>query len=201
MSTRSKTTVFDEQNEPILSFYRQCDGYYEGVGKDLQDFLSEMVIVNGIGNPPAKAANGMSCLAAQLVAHFKTGIGSVYICPHDDEQEYNYEVRLVKMPALREGSRISLTGSGEFATPRTKTFKLYSDDILPPKILKTVQFVYLKNLELDGNTRWRTVQVTEDTLFYLAGFDVDDNYAFKRFLKSKIVGGRILPATGSLLRV
>lgn len=192
MGTRSKTTVFDHLNKPALSIYRQTDGYYEGMGQELQDFLSEMVIVNGYGsNTPAKAANGMTCLAAQLVAHFKEGIGSVYICPHDDEQEYNYDIHYV------EPGRVSLLGSGKFATPRHKVFKLYSDDILPPKILKTVQFVYDKNssdYSPKSEIKWRVVQVINEDSTYLEGLDVDDNYTFKRFLKSKIVGGRILPA-------
>ena len=202
MGTRSKTTVFDELNKPVLSIYRQMDGYYEGMGQELQDFLSEMVIVNGYGsNTPVKAANGMTCLAAQLVAHFKNGIGDVYICAHDDEQEYNYEVRIAR-PLIGgligpNGGKVCLTGSGKYATPKIKYFKLYSDDILPPKILKTVQFVYDKNssdYSPKSEIKWRVVQVTNEDSTYLEGLDVDDNYTFKRFLKSKIVGGRILPA-------
>jgi hypothetical protein len=42
--------------------------------------------------------------------------------------------------------------------------------------------------------KWRTVRVTEETSTTLEGLDVDDGHAFKKFLKSKIVGGRILPA-------
>ena len=35
----------------------------------------------------------MDCLAAQLVAHFKTGPGGFYIYPADcDDEEYNYDV-------------------------------------------------------------------------------------------------------------
>jgi hypothetical protein len=191
MGTRSKTTVFDEQNKPVLSFYRQMDGYYGGMGQELQDFLSEMVIINGYGSGTSvKTANGMTCLAAQLVAYFKDGIGLVYICPHDDEQEYNYDIHYVKP------GRVSLLGSGECATPPRKVFKLYSDDILPPKILKTVQFVYDKNssdYSFKSEIKWRVVQVTNEDSTYLEGLDVDDNLTFKRFLKSKIVGGRILP--------
>jgi hypothetical protein len=37
----------------------------------------------------------MDCLAAQLVAHFKKGIGSFYICQgFEDCIDYSYEIRL-----------------------------------------------------------------------------------------------------------
>ena len=41
--------------------------------------------------------------------------------------------------------------------------------------------------------KWRVVQVTEENDTYLKGLDVEDDFAFKHFLKSKILGGRILP--------
>ena len=128
MGTRSKTTIFDENGKPLLSFYRQMDGYFEDHGQDLQDFLSEMVVVNGYGtNTPSKAANGMGCLAAQLIAHFKNGIGGIYICNHNDKQEFNYEIRLAKPipasllsgPLSRDAGRLTLVGRGY---DETKTF-------------------------------------------------------------------------------
>ena len=82
MGTRSITRVHDagKDSKVILAVYRQMDGYFEGMGADLTTFLTDMSVVNGInlGKNPKKAANGMSCLAAQLVAHFKTGIGGIY---------------------------------------------------------------------------------------------------------------------------
>ena len=99
MGTRSITNVHSEgRKSPILvSIYQQYDGYFEGVGKELQDFLSGFTIVNGIGrNTPEKAANGMGCLAAQLVSHLKNGIGGTYIVPVGQEESYNYHIYLEK---------------------------------------------------------------------------------------------------------
>ena len=193
MSTHAKTTVYSEQTLPILSFYRQMDGYFDGHGKELQEFLKEMVVVNGYGSDcVTKTANGMSCLAAQLVAHFKKGIGNIYICEHNDSQEYNYAVKYVPQGdgAGYTAGCVSLTGTSKWEKPPIKEFPLYSDDILPPKILKTVTFVYVKPGEAP---KWRVVQVTEENETHLKGFDVEDDYIFKHFLKSKILGGRLLP--------
>lgn len=75
MSTRSLTVVVDTSwdfTKEICVMYRQCDGYPSGHGAELKDFLLGMEIINGIpGNPPKKFANGIPCLAAQLIAHFK----------------------------------------------------------------------------------------------------------------------------------
>ena len=82
MGTRSLTTFNDEyDNEEIVVLYRQYDGYPQGHGKELFEFLNEMVVVNGISlNGPPKIANGMSCLTAQAVSHFKgSEVGGVYL--------------------------------------------------------------------------------------------------------------------------
>ena len=79
MGTRCLVTVTDG-NKEILCLYRQFDGYPEGMGADLPKFAKGFKIVNGIGDREAKkTANGMGCFAAQLVAHFKTEIGNVYL--------------------------------------------------------------------------------------------------------------------------
>lgn len=93
MGTRS-LTVFMENDEfvsgepdgkmikgkEICVMYRQMDGYPEGHGKDLAEFLSDMSIVNGISLAETrKIANGMGCLTAQVIAHFKNGAGGFYI--------------------------------------------------------------------------------------------------------------------------
>ena len=51
------------------------DGYPDGHGQELADFLTGFQVVNGIGgddeiNYP-KLANGLGCLAAQTIAHLK----------------------------------------------------------------------------------------------------------------------------------
>lgn len=96
MGTRCLTVIKDENDEEIVVMYRQMDGYPSGHGKDLKEFLDGFYIVNGITNKDnEKAANGMSCLAGQIIAHFKTGIGSFYIekaGSRDMDEEYIYTV-------------------------------------------------------------------------------------------------------------
>lgn len=40
----------------------------------------------------SNCANGMDCFAAQLVAYLKRGIGDLYICDAEAEEEYNYHL-------------------------------------------------------------------------------------------------------------
>jgi hypothetical protein len=61
--------------------YRQFDGYPSGHGVELGEFLNSIVeVTNGIRpGDKRKTANGMGCLAAQMIAHFKVGVGNIYI--------------------------------------------------------------------------------------------------------------------------
>jgi hypothetical protein len=81
MGTRSLTVINSEWDDSeICVLYRQYDGYPEGHGKDLLDFLRGMSVVNGMGlDDRERISNGMDCLAAQIVAHFKNGPGYFYL--------------------------------------------------------------------------------------------------------------------------
>lgn len=84
MGTRSNTVVIETgggKEFVLLNMYRQFDGYLSGHGKELYAFLFPLVMCNGLpsGDKEVKFANGAGCLAAQLVAHFKTGAGGIYI--------------------------------------------------------------------------------------------------------------------------
>ena len=98
MGTRSITYVYEEDGSMIIALYRQYDGYLSGMGKDLEEFLKPFTMVNGlmIGDE-RKTANGMGCLAAQLVAHFKEEPGHFYLYPPTDDidawQEFEYHIR------------------------------------------------------------------------------------------------------------
>ena len=99
MGTRSLTYIKDQyEDNNIICMYRQYDGYLSGHGKELAEFLQEVTIVNGYSmDTPARFANGMSCLAAQLVAHFKDGIGNIYLYPpntSDVGEEFIYTISL-----------------------------------------------------------------------------------------------------------
>jgi len=105
MGTRSLTFVYETykeddgsvKNEPIIKLYRQYDGYVSGHGLELAEWLSQYKVVNGLGmEDGSKVANGMGCLAAQLVSHFKDGPGQFYlyapVLGRDHWQEYEYHI-------------------------------------------------------------------------------------------------------------
>jgi hypothetical protein len=97
MGTRSLTFVYDGET-PIINMYRQYDGYPTGHGAELGEFLSQFEMCNGIPVGKAvekKLANGMGCLAAQLVCNFKAGAGGFYLYPTSSDdcgQDYEYHV-------------------------------------------------------------------------------------------------------------
>ena len=99
MGTRALTFVYDGNvgEHAIINLYRQYDGYPSGHGAELADFLMGFKVVNGIpaGANTKRVANGMGCLAGQLVAHFKTECGQFYLHPVtavDCGQDYEYHV-------------------------------------------------------------------------------------------------------------
>jgi len=108
MGTRSLTKIIRKYDDkPITCMYRQYDGYLEGHGVELAEWLEKYTIVNGIGlDDDRKIANGMECLAAQMYVHFKASgckddgtptasAGNIY-CYHPDStdcgEEYLYEI-------------------------------------------------------------------------------------------------------------
>jgi len=76
IAKREEGVSFSEIPEKkIVSIYNQYDGYPEGLGVTIADYLNGKRLVNGLG-----------CLAASLVAELKHEAGYVYIddpnCPH-----------------------------------------------------------------------------------------------------------------------
>jgi hypothetical protein len=110
MGTRSLTFVYDGET-PIINMYRQYDGYPTGHGAEIAEFLAPFEMVNGIDiNETRKVANGMGCLAAQLVANFKDGAGQFYLYPTsavDCGQDYEYHIY-----KDAEGLRVRITDRG-----------------------------------------------------------------------------------------
>ena len=102
MGTRSLTTFVETYKDnsgkkvknEIVTMYRQFDGYMEGHGKELSDFLAGGKLVNGIGSGDKVVFNGMGCLSAQVVAHFKDGAGGFYLqrANKNSGEEYRYKV-------------------------------------------------------------------------------------------------------------
>ena len=96
MGTRSLTVMNDSEGNEIAVLYRQYDGYPEGHGADLKELLAPFTVVNGIGQETKHIANGAECLAAQIVAHFKTEAGNFYLYSagtRDCGEEYVYTVQ------------------------------------------------------------------------------------------------------------
>lgn len=97
MGTRSLTFVYDGE-EAIINMYRQYDGYPTGHGAELAEFLSGFeAITNGLRvGDTRRVANGMGCLAAQLVSNFKGNeAGQFYLYPTsalECGQDYEYHV-------------------------------------------------------------------------------------------------------------
>jgi len=105
MGTRSLCTFIeqwkDEKTEKvkqnkIVTLYRQFDGYPSGMGVDLAQFLASGKMVNGISFGESELVfNGMGCLTAQAIAHFKEGAGGYYLHRGGTTncgEEYRYEV-------------------------------------------------------------------------------------------------------------
>lgn len=85
MGTRCLTVVLEEvwedpkkpkkkaaKREECLVMYRQFDGYPDGHGKELAEFLAGSKPTNGLaGMNSVDLFNGAGCMAASIVCHFK----------------------------------------------------------------------------------------------------------------------------------
>lgn len=99
MGTRSTITFYRAEEDvrvPYTTIYQQNDGYIDGVGKELCEWLSKQTMINGIsdyGIP--NICNGVGDLIAQYIARFKNGVGDLYVYPTgkmEDYCDYNYSV-------------------------------------------------------------------------------------------------------------
>lgn len=103
MGTRSTTKIYYEttwedktSKDFLLGLYKQYDGYIEGWGTEIKEFIKSGKFVNGISNDISldekeRVFNGVGDCVLQLVQHFKTEVGGLYAIPEKDEnEEYNY---------------------------------------------------------------------------------------------------------------
>jgi len=117
MGTRSLTYVYVEDT-PIMCMYRQFDGYPSGHGVELAEFLTQIEMGNGISGSPElfSFANGMGCLAAQMIVNFKKSPGGFYIYPVELNQacwqEYEYHV-YEKQVVVKNPTEVIFEGSYE----------------------------------------------------------------------------------------
>ena len=92
MGTRSTTKIY-ENGRLLLALYKQYDGYPEGWGQELKDFLHSGVFVNGIRRIDGSLQfNGVGDFTLLLVKQFKEESGGLYATTKSNTQEYNYVV-------------------------------------------------------------------------------------------------------------
>lgn len=122
MGTRSLTYMYDEHSpDPFVCMYQQYDGYPSCVGLELAKFLNERTLVNGISSDEERqVANGMGCLAAQMIVEFKSEPGGTYIYPpilgQDCWQDYEYHIFPDRV-AVMDPKEVIFSGSwAEFKT-------------------------------------------------------------------------------------
>lgn len=123
MGTSSLTFIYNNDctkpTDRCCCMYRQFDGYPSGHGLELHEFLVSGQMVNGYGDTKTKQFNGMSCCAAQMVAHFKDEVGGFYLFPTNTKgvrQEYEYHVYFIDEKFLikvRDPSKLIFEGGLE----------------------------------------------------------------------------------------
>ena len=80
VAKREEGVSFSEIPEKkLVSIYKQYDGYPEGLGVTIADYLYGKKMVNGIGVDRSIVFNGLGCLAASLIAELKEEAGNVYV--------------------------------------------------------------------------------------------------------------------------
>jgi hypothetical protein len=78
-----------------IQIYHHYDGYPQGLGVKLANFLDGYDVVNGLSTSyQGPVANGMGCLAAQTVGWLKDEPGNVYLQKpiERDWEDYEYFV-------------------------------------------------------------------------------------------------------------
>jgi len=130
MGTRCLTVIKegDKSSSDLCVIYRQMDGYPSGHGEDIKRLIGNIVVTNGYGDDTT-VANGMGCLAAQLVTGLKLDIlkhhkkmkkgkkknkvgmaGGIYIYSagtRDVWEDYTYTIYLVKNESIQENDLVS----------------------------------------------------------------------------------------------
>ena len=120
MGTNANTVVRN-YGKVVCNMYQPLNGKPAWHGRALLDFLAPIKLVQGIKSADReyRTANGMDCLAAQMVAHFKYGVGDYYLAPARDRgADYTYEIRLdgpvLEVTVRRRGAKIFQGGLLDF---------------------------------------------------------------------------------------
>ena len=94
MGTRAIVKFKNSKSKTLLAVEHCYDGYLEGVGQGLLNYLENFEIKNGLsgGEELHKHANGIEDLALQYVLKAKYRVGGLYAAYEEMEAEYNYTV-------------------------------------------------------------------------------------------------------------
>ena len=96
IAKREEGVSFSEKPEKtIVEIYNHYDGYPQGLGVTLADYLDGYHIVNGLGREDDKLFNGLGCMAASIITYLKDGPGNIYIEDPDKPHtwiDYDYYV-------------------------------------------------------------------------------------------------------------
>ncbi len=133
MGTRCNTIVVDESGEILVNLYRQYDGYPDGHGAELAEFLAGKEIINGIGDPTAKAFNGLADLAARVVGYFVASkgseetpgydeLGGFYLFPTDGQLDNDYTYRITAKTGDKEATIECLSYGSKFCKAKASRF-------------------------------------------------------------------------------
>ena len=80
IARREEGVSFSEIPEKVMvSIYNHYDGYPEGLGVTLANYLEGTKIVNGLGKNNEDVFNGLGCMAASIIAELKEEAGNIYI--------------------------------------------------------------------------------------------------------------------------
>lgn len=119
MTVSSLTLIYDKNERAFVNMYRQFDGYPEVHGRELAIFLNSFdAIVNGYRpGDLRKIADGMECLAAQMISHLKKGVGGYYLRHPDDincGQTYVYHIFKNRIEVFVNGENDFVGNVNEF---------------------------------------------------------------------------------------
>jgi hypothetical protein len=91
MSTHA-TVKITEDKTTLCTLFVHWDGYWEGLGKNIVNILSDGQLVNGLGMERKLGSqfNGAGCLAATLIAKLKTEPGDVYLTTEGTQDDMNH---------------------------------------------------------------------------------------------------------------
>jgi len=118
MGTRSLTILCKSKDSEIAVMYRQADGYPEGHGIELANWLSKVRLTNGLSDMSKHYAgeevlcNGMGCLTAQLIRRFFEMPGGIYLYKRgkaDCWEEFVYSVYSNGLDVTEKGDRVRMT--------------------------------------------------------------------------------------------